>query len=157
MNSPRLEYPNKQGVVFEEDKKRFEWKLSSDHGDGGSIIAYYPADSLQIFVYDIHTKHIPDLKPERSASGRYLRVNLCKSGRCELISKSSSTYLSGEEAAMEYGMEDDGSFRLETQDYVGVQIVMQIDQVITDFPLLALLKKAVKEMDLPEGENEKLR
>lgn len=152
MNFRRLEYPNEHGVVFDENKKRFEWKLSSEHGDGGSIIAYFPTDSLQIFVYDIHTGQIPDLKPERSAAGRYLRVNLCKSGRCELISKSSSTYLSGEEAAMEYGVEDDGSFRLETQDYVGVQIMMQIDQVITEFPLLDLLKRAVKEMHLPEGE-----
>lgn len=153
MDFSQLEYWKEYGAVFDEKKKRMEVRLSSDHGDGGSIVAYFPSDSLQVFIYDIHTKHIPDLGMDHRGDGRYLRVNICKSGRCEFTSsKGGNAYLSEEEAAMEYGLTNDGSFRFDTGNYVGVQIIMQIDSVITEIPMFDMFKKAIKGMNLPESE-----
>ncbi|WP_316630558.1 AraC family transcriptional regulator [uncultured Ruminococcus sp.] len=136
------------GVIFDEKKKRAELELEDN---GGKIIAYFPSDSIQVFIYDIHTEQAPDFGMDYSGFGRYLRVNICKSGRCEFITKSGdSLYLSEGEFAMDYGTANDGSFRFDTRDYTGVEIIMQIDSVINELPILAMLKKAIKEMNLPE-------
>ena len=51
---------------------------------------------------------------------------------------------------MDYKIDDDGSFSFVTEDYLGVEIIMQVDKVIVEIPTLAMLKKAIKRMDMPE-------
>lgn len=136
------------GVMFDEKKKRAELELKDN---GGKIIAYFPSDSIQVFIYDIHTEKVPDFGMDYSGFGRYLRVNICKSGRCEFTTKNGdSSYLSEGEFAMDYGTSYDSSFRFDTRDYSGVEIIMQIDSLVTELPLFAMLKKSIKEMNLPE-------
>ena len=120
-------------------------------GSKSRIVGYFPSESIQIIAYDIHTSDMPNMGFEKSGTGRYLRVNCCKSGRCEFKRKDGkSAYISSGEVAMDFYIDDDGTFSLTADDYIGVEILMQVDKVITEIPTLSMLKKAIKRMDLPE-------
>ncbi len=151
MNFEDLDYLKKFGALLEPDKKRFELKIPSSDGKMNHIIGYFPSESMQIIVRDIHTEQIPDLGLNFGGTGRYLRINLCKSGKCEFKGENGeSLYLSAGEIAMDYKVDDDGSFCFVTEDYLGLEIVMQVDKVIVEIPTLAMLKKAIKRMKMPE-------
>ena len=151
MNFEDLDYLKKFGALLELDKKRFELKIPSSDGKMNHIIGYFPSESMQIIVRDIHTEQIPDLGLNFGGTGRYLRINLCKSGKCEFKGENGeSLYLSAGEIAMDYKVDDDGSFCFVTEDYLGLEIVMQVDKVIVEIPTLAMLKKAIKRMKMPE-------
>ena len=151
MNFEDLTNLTEKGAVIDEEKKRVELAVPLPDGSKSRIVGYFPSKSIQIIAYDIHTGAMPDLGFEKSGTGRYLRVNCCKSGRCEFKRKDGkSAYISSGEVSMDYYIDDDGTFSLTADNYVGVEIIMQIDSVITEIPTLAMLKKAIKRMDLPE-------
>ncbi len=113
-------------------------------GSKSRIVGYFPSESIQIIAYDIHTSDMPNMGFEKSGTGRYLRVNCCKSGRCEFKRKDGkSAYISSGEVAMDFYIDDDGTFSLTADDYIGVEILMQVDKVITEIPTLSMLKKAI--------------
>ncbi len=146
-----LDYLKKFGALLEADKKRFEVKIPCSDGKMNRIIGYFPSESMQIIVRDIHTEQIPDFGLQFGGTGRYLRINLCRSGKCEFKGENGeSLYLSAGEIAMDYKVDDDGSFRFVTDDYLGLEIIMQVDKVIVEIPTLAMLKKAIKRMKMPE-------
>ncbi len=146
-----FDYLKEFGAVLEPEKKRFQIKLLSPDGKENYIIGYAPSESMQIIVRDIHEKNIPDFGLRFGGTGRYLRINFCRSGKCEFQGKNGeSLYLSAGEIAMDYKVDDDGSFSFITEDYLGVEIIMQVDNVITEIPTLAMLKKAIKRMSMPE-------
>ena len=146
-----FDYLKESGALLEPDKKRFELEFLSVDGKTNRIIGYVPSESMQIIVRDIHTEKIPDFGLQFGGTGRYLRINLCRSGKCEFKGKKGeSLYLSAGEIAMDYKIDDDGSFSFVTEDYLGVEIIMQVDKVIVEIPTLAMLKKAIKRMDMPE-------
>ena len=145
-----LYYLKEFGADLDPDKKRFEINLLSPEGKENHIIGYYPSESIQIIVRDIHQKNIPDFGLKFGGTGRYLRINFCKEGKCEFQGKNGeSLYLSAGEIVMDYKIDDDGSFSFVTEDYLGLEIIMQVDKVILDIPTLAMLKKAIKRMDMP--------
>ncbi len=150
MNTENLTDLIQKGAVIDADKKRVELAVISSCGSESKIVGYFPSESIRVLAYDIHEKNIPDLSFEKVGKGRYLRINCCKSGRCEFKRKDGmSAYISSGEVSMDYYIDDDGTFSLTAEDYVGVEIIMQVDNVIEEIPTLAMLKKAIKRMDLP--------
>lgn len=151
MNFENLTSLIEKGAVIDTEKNRVELVVPSPDGENSRFVGYFPSESIQVFAYDIHTKDIPDLKLKKGGTGRYLRINCCKSGRCEFKSKDGkNTYISTGEVSMSYYIDDDGTSFFTADNYVGVEIIMQVDNVITEIPTLAMLKKAIKRMDLPE-------
>jgi len=140
-----------KGAIIDAEKKRIEFEVPLPNGGKNRIIGYFPSESIQVIVYDIHSSDIPNFVFEKSGTGRYLRINCCFSGRCEFKRNGGKrAYISSGEIAMDYYIDDDGTFTLTSDNYVGVEIIMQVDSVITEIPTLAMLKKAIKRMDLPE-------
>ncbi|MBQ9673542.1 MAG: helix-turn-helix transcriptional regulator [Ruminococcus sp.] len=151
MNFEDLTNLTEKGAVINEEKKRVELAVTLPDGSKSRIAGYFPSKNIQVIAYDIHKRDMPDINFEKSGMGRYLRVNCCKSGRCELKRKDGkSAYISSGEVSMDYYIDDDGTFSLTADYYVGVEIIMQVDNVITEIPTLAMLKKAIKRMDLPD-------
>lgn len=151
MNFEDLANLTEKGAVIDQEKKRIELAVTLPDGSKSQIAGYFPSGNIRVIAYDIHTRDMPDMDFEKSGTGRYLRVNCCKSGRCEFKRKDGkSAYISSGEVSMDYYMDDDGTFSLSADNYVGVEIIMQVDNVITEIPTLAMLKKAIKRMDLPE-------
>ena len=150
MNFEDLTNLIEQGAVIDSEKKRVEIVVPSPDGNNSRIVGYFPSESIQIIAYDIHTSKMPDLRFFKGGTGRYLRINCSKSGRCELKSKNGkSAYISTGEISMDYYIDDDGTFSLSAEDYIGVEIIMQVDNVIEEIPTLAMLKRAIKRMSLP--------
>ena len=115
-----FDYLKESGALLEPDKKRFELEFLSVGGKTNRIIGYVPSESMQIIVRDIYTEKIPDFGLRFGGTGRYLRINLCKSGKCEFKGKNGeSLYLSAGEIAMDYKIDDDGSFikRMDMPEY----------------------------------------
>lgn len=151
MDFENLEYLKTFGASLEPDKKRFEIKFSSSDGKESNIIGYCPSESMQIIVRNIHANVIPDFGLKFGGTGRYLRINFCQSGKCEFKDKNGkSLYLSAGEISMDYKINDDGNFSFTAEDYLGLEIIMQVDKVIVEIPTLAMLKKAIKRMDMPD-------
>lgn len=145
-----LEALKQVGVMFDAEKARGEVKLSDNGGDGGSIIGYFPSENLQVLIHNIHTTQIPDFGLDFGSDQKYLRVNICKYGRCEFINGQRSKYLCAGEAAIDRGQTDDSSFVFSGKDYVGIEIVMQPDQTASDFPLLEILRKSLTRLQPSE-------
>ena len=77
-----FDYLKESGALLEPDKKRFELEFLSVDGKTNRIIGYVPSESMQIIIRDIHTEKIPDFGLQFGGTGRYLRINLCRSGKC---------------------------------------------------------------------------
>ncbi len=146
-----LGFLNKFGAVFDRPKKRVELTFLDSEGNSSNIIGYFPSDNVQVLMYNINTKELPDLGMDFQGKGRYLRINLCKSGRCEFKDKSKkSAYLSAGDISMDYSVDNDGKTDFIMEKYVGIEIIMQVDYAINEIPTLAMLKKSIKRMDLPQ-------
>lgn len=151
MNFDNLLYLKEMGAVIDDEKKRVELEIKTPDGDKSKIVGYFPSDSIQVIVYDIHSKEIPDLGLDFKGEGRFLRVDFCKNGRCEFKSREGkSAYISAGEISMDFYIDNAGTFSFAADNYIGVEIIMQVDKVIKEIPTLAMLKKAIKRMDLPE-------
>lgn len=138
-------------AVIDHDKKRIDLIVETSDGKKNRMIAYCPSESMQIIVWELHSKERPDISFPFSGKGRYLRINFCRNGKCEFLGKNGETlYLSEGEIAMDYKLDEDGSFFLSSDDYLGVEIIMQVDKVIVEIPTLAMLKVAIKRMSMPE-------
>lgn len=137
-----------QGALINEEHKRIEFSLPN----GGRVVGYFPLESVQVYAYDIHGGVLPDLtqlglrQPEK---GRFLRANLCRGGSCKFVKSGRNAMLMKNEVCMDYGY-DNITMALKARQYLGVEIIMQIDEVVHDSPIYLLLSKALKVMNLPE-------
>ncbi len=144
------EYFKRIGLDFDPVKKRAEYMVSPNEGDRNRVIGYYLSNNINVFVFNIDHGIVPDHGLEQRNDGRYLRVNCCRKGSCEFIRNGEKFHLSACETAMDYNMGNDGSFEFTAEEYVGVEVIMQVDKVLEDYPILAALKRSVKRMSLPD-------
>lgn len=137
-----------KGAVLNAEHKRIEIPIEN----GGSVVGYFPLESIQVYAYDIRGGELPDLTqlglrhPEK---GRFLRTNLCRSGSCKFVKNGRSAVLTANEVCMDYGF-DNVPMTLISHQYVGVEIIMQVDEVIHDSSMYMMLRQSIKSMDLPE-------
>lgn len=150
MNFENLTNLIEQGAVIDTQKNRVELAVPSPDGTNSRIVGYFPSESIQVIAHDIHSNSMPYSGFDQSGTGRYLRINCCKSGRCEFKSKDgNSAYVSAGEVSIDYYIDNNGTFSINAENYVGIEIIMQVDNVVEEIPTLAMLKKAIKRMALP--------
>lgn len=141
-----------KGAVIDEEKGRAEL-VQSDSGSKSRVIAYFLSESMYVIVWDIKSNVPPDISfglCNMSGEGRFLSVTYCGRGKCEFNNKEGmSVYLSAGEVAMDFYRDESGTSDFHTDDFLGVEVVMQVDKVITELPTLAMLKTAIKRMDMP--------
>jgi len=151
MRAEDLENLNNNGAVLDMDNKRVEISKTDANGTESKVVCYFPSEHLQVIAYDIHSSNYPELGLQFGGEGRYLRINCCKKGSCQFKRKDGKfAYLSSGEISMDYNLNDDGTFSFTSDNYLGVEIIMQVDDVIVEIPALAMLKKAIKRMVLPD-------
>lgn len=150
MNKELTNYFKRVGVDFDPVKKRAEFLPSSPENTKSRVIGYFVSDSIYVFVHCIDHGSIPDHGLELRNEGRYLRVNCCKRGSCEFMKDNQLMQLSAGETSMDYNDGNDGSFVCTAVDYLGVEVIMQVDKVIKEHPVMAALKRVVKRMALPD-------
>ena len=149
MKKKFTDYFEKNGADYDPVKKRAEF-FSPSHNENNRIIRYFLSDSMYVFIYNINHDSIPDHGLELRNDGRYLRVNCCKKGNCRFTKNDQEMNLYAGETAMDYNDGNDGSFRFTADDYLGVEVIMQVDKVVREHSIMAALKKAVKRMALPD-------
>lgn len=145
-----INYFKSIGSSFDPVKKRSEYIVSPTDGDKNRIIGYFLSNNINVFVFNIDHGSVPDHGLEQRNDGRYLRVNCCRKGGCEFIKNGKTFHLSAGETFMDYNNGNDGVFEFTADEYVGVEVIMQVDKVLKDHPILAVLKKSVKRMSLPD-------
>ena len=148
----KISHLNNAGFLKSEHKKRTE--LSLPNG-AGYIFSYHPFESMQIIFYDIHTSEIPDLWQlgfRKGDEGRYLRTLICKRGSCHFFVNGSEGILRSGQVVMDYGIGDDKSFLFTSDNFSGVEIIMQVDTLVKESAMLRMLRVVVEEMCLPEEE-----
>ena len=131
-------------------KKRADYLVSPDDGERNRIIGYFLSDNINVFIFNIDHGTVPDHGLKQRNDGRYLRVNCCRKGGCEFTKNGEIYRLSAGETLMDYNDGNDGEFAFTADEYVGVEVIMQVDKVLEDHPVLAALKRSVKSMSLPD-------
>ena len=153
MQADIIKYLEEHGAVIDVGKGRAEIAADSDDHDSSRFIYYLLSESMYVIVWDIRCGVLPDIPftlCNMRGEGRFLSVNCCARGKCEFTNKEGkSVYLSAGEVAMDYYVEESGTSDFRAEDFLAVEIVMQVDKVITELPTLAMLKKAIKRMDMP--------
>lgn len=144
------DYFERSGAIYDPVKKRAEFITDSFHEKNNKIIGYFLSESMYVFIYSIDHDSIPDHGLELRSEGRYLRVNCCRKGGCRFTKKNQEMNLYAGETAMDYNDGNDGSFMFTADEYLGVEVIMQVDKVIREHTIMAALKKAVKRMALPD-------
>lgn len=150
MNKELTDYLENNGIGFNPVKKRAEFIPEPSEGSKNKVIAYFLSDSMYVFVYSIDHSSIPDHGLKLRNEGRYLRVNCCKKGNCKFTSNEQTYTLFAGETVMDYNDGNDGAFVFTADEYLGVEVIMQVDKVIHEHPIMAALKKSVKRMALPD-------
>ena len=148
MNIKNLSYLSEYGAELNEEHMSVNIPL--DHG--GSVVGYFPIESVQIYAYDVHGGELPDLlrmglrQPER---GRYLRTIACRSGSCEFVKNGRSAILKAGEVSLDYG-KDAVPISLSASDYVGVEVILQVEEVIRESVMYMLMHQSIKTMKLSD-------
>ena len=65
------------------DTKRMRTEVHINTEEDHTIVAYYPVESLQVYVYKVNGNDLPDmwdLGIRKAISDKYLRILICK--RC---------------------------------------------------------------------------
>ncbi len=138
-------------------KEEMSNKINNDHtvlklkNGGGSIVIFDPHKSMQLHFYDIESSDIPDLC-RKADSGRYLRVLLCRKGKCEFTVNGKTGKLAAGQIMMDYGVGDDGSFCFSSDSFYGIEITMQVDTLVEENNMLKMLRFVIESMGLPEEE-----
>ena len=121
----------------------------------GAIHIYFPGEGFQLCVIDIHAATIPKEASERKLPpGRVVKINVCEHGRCELRTFSGEyTYLVGGEVAVDTG-QTQSHFYYPTSEYVGVELILFMDEALQEIPSLGKYASAIKGPDLPRLERQ---
>lgn len=151
MNVNDLVLPKSIDGDIDITKKRVEIKIKNE--SGGSIIAYYPIEYLQVYVYDISSNQIPDmwnLGLRMNYSGRYLRLLVCRHGHGEFVDKGKDMNLSGGEFCMKYVQKTENRFLFTADNLIGVEVVLQVDYATEESFLMRMLKNTISRLGLSE-------
>ncbi len=108
---------------------------------------------MQIVYYDIHTSEIPDLWElgfRKGDEGRYLRTLICKRGSCEFTVNGKKATLPAGQVMMDYSVGDDCNFKFTCEEFVGLEITMQVDTLVQESTMLRMLRLVIESMYLPE-------
>ena len=138
-------------MLERDDEKHRELSLPS----GGKIACYHPFKSMQLIFFDIHTPQIPDmwrLGFRKGDEGRYLRTLLCKSGECEFTVNGKKRKLTAGQVMMDYSVGDDKQFFFTSNEFLGVEISMQVDTLVEENAMMKMLRLVIESMGLPEEE-----
>ena len=138
-------------MLERDDEKHRELSLPS----GGKIACYHPFKSMQLIFFDIHTPQIPDmwrLGFRKGDEGRYLRTLLCKSGECEFTVNGKKSKLTAGQGMMDYSVGDDKQFFFTSNEFLGVEISMQVDTLVEENAMMKMLRLVIESMGLPEEE-----
>ena len=139
-------------MLKNDQKNRSEFKLSNGKG---RIFSYHPYKSMQLMFIDVHSKGLPDfweLGYRKGDDGRYLRTLLCKRGSCDFTVNGVTSKLSAGQVMMDYGVGDSCDFTFDTEDFMGVEITMQVDTLIDESSIFKMLRLVIESMGLPEEE-----
>lgn len=148
MNISDITLPENINAETDETKKRIEIQL-----DGGRIIAYYPIENLQAYVYEINGGKIPDLWDlglRMNYTGRYIRILICKYGHGDFTENGVSLNLNGGEFALKYGPKEKNRFSFTADNLVGIELIMQVDYAVEESLLFKMLKSAFRNMGITE-------
>ena len=138
-------------MLERDDEKHRELSLPS----GGKIACYHPFKSMQLIFFDIHTPQIPDmwrLGFRKGDEGRYLRTLLCKSGECEFTVNGKKSKLTAGQVMMDYSVGDDKQFFFTSNEFLGVEISMQVDTLVEESSIMKMLRLVIESMNLPEDD-----
>ena len=138
-------------MLERDDEKHRELSLPN----GGKIACYHPFKSMQLIFFDIHTPQIPDmwrLGFRKGDEGRYLRTLLCKSGECEFTVNCKKSKLTAGQVMMDYSVGDDKQFFFTSNEFLGVEISMQVDTLVEENAMMKMLRLVIESMELPEEE-----
>ena len=154
LNNTLLERLASAGAAIDEGNCRAELVLPSESGVHSRITAYFLSESMHVIIWDIRNAFIPDIPFDIfavSGKGRFLSAKSCVRGKCEFSNKEGkSLYLTSGEVAMDYYIDESNSSSFHADDFLCVEVIMQVDRVIEELPTLAMLKQAIKRMDMPD-------
>lgn len=148
LNISDVTLPENINAETDETKNRIEIQL-----DGGRIIAYYPIENLQAYVYEINGGKIPDLWDlglRMNYTGRYIRILICKYGHGDFTENGVSLNLNGGEFALKYGPKEENRFSFTADNLVGIELIMQVDYAVEESLLFKMLKSAFRNMGITE-------
>ena len=152
MKNEKISHLKADEMLKNDQKNRSEFKLSNGKG---RIFSYHPYKSMQLMFIDVHSKGLPDfweLGYRKGDDGRYLRTLLCKRGSCDFTVNGVTSKLSAGQVMMDYGVGDSCDFTFDTEDFMGVEITMQVDTLIDESSIFKMLRLVIESMGLPEEE-----
>lgn len=152
MNPEKISHLHGEDILVNEKKKRTELLLPNG---AGRIVSYHPFNSMQIIFFDVHSSEIPDmwrLGFRKGDDGRYLRTLVCRQGGCDYTINGKNGFLPSGQVLMDYSVGDNKSFNFTCEDFVGVEITMQVDTLVKESAMLRMLRLVVEAMCLPEEE-----
>ncbi len=153
MNINDIAFPRKVNAKIDKEKCRVE--LFSEGENSGKIIAYYPIENLQIYIYEINCGEVPDLRElglRMDYTGRYMRILVCRNGRGEFIENGVSLNLSGGEFALKAGIEGVNSFSFTADNLVGIEMVLQDNKAVKESFMLKILDEALRYINISQEE-----
>lgn len=122
---------------------------------GGRIFSYHPFKSMQLIFFDVHTSDLPDMWElgfRKGDNGRYLRTLICKQGSCDFTVNGKINTLPAGQVMMDYSVGDDKKFTFTTEEFIGVEITMQVDTLVEENSMMKMLRIVIESMGLPEEE-----
>jgi AraC-like DNA-binding protein len=149
MNIKDVALPEKVNASIDETKNRIEIYLTEDCQE--RIIAYYPIENLQVYIYEISGSNIPDmweLGLRKNYTGRYMRILICRNGRGEFIDNGLNLNISGGEFALKSGIESVNRFDYSADSLVGIEIVLQDNKAVKESFVIKILDEAMKHIKL---------
>ncbi len=148
-NSVRI-YDKKS--LRDKGKKYYQYGLSR----GGKIVCYFPYNSVQVILYDIHSpQEIPNLYDmgfRKTTNERYLRVLACRNGKCDFIVSGENGVLNAGHTMYDFSIGDNGDFDFTSSFFKGVEITVQLASFDKESTIYRQFKKVIKAMSLPERE-----
>lgn len=149
MNINDVDIPQNIDASIDTTKNRAVIHLNGD--DGQTIVAYYPAEGLQVYVYKVNGTALPDmwdLGIRTAISDKNLRILICKHGHGEFSKNGVNLNLSGGEFALIYVTKEDNRFLFAADTLIGVEIVLQLDDTENKSVLLRILQSALRYLGL---------
>lgn len=156
LNVNDLALPQKYNADIDTIKNRLELQIDSE--TGGRIIAYYPIENLQVYVYEVDGSQLPDLWDlglRMGFEGRYLRTLICRRGHGEFVEDGINLNQSGGEFSIKCGSKEDNRFSFCADSLLGVEFVLQIDYAIQESILFRMLKTALRSMGIQKEDFQK--
>ena len=145
----KISHLQEDGTLIEDRKKRTEYELPN----GGRIISYQPYKSMQIIFFDIRSPWLPDLWKlgfRKGGDTRFLRTLICRQGSCLFTVNGVTNTLPQGQVMMDYGIGDDGTFNFTADEFRGVEIAFQPNELVNESAMFRMLRFVIEGMMLPE-------